>query len=139
MTIDVRLEGDRVIVLADGASAAGADRVVAETADLEVNLPSRRSKTSSTMRRAVVHDWGDRLTLNWGGDYPGGVRIEGVGTRVLGKLIVEVKPPVAVPVLGGQGEALKDEFDLVAMIVAMAKQLALLQGRIESLEAQAKK
>ncbi len=38
---------------------------------------SGRRSTREGLRRALVHDGGDRLTLNYGGDYPGGVSIQG--------------------------------------------------------------
>lgn len=141
MTIDVRLEADRVTLLADGATASGADRVVAQTADLEVNLPSRRLATAAqTMRRAVVHDWGDRLTLNWGGDYPGGVRIEGQDTTVLGKLVVEVPTPVAVVNLpshaGNSHTVTQQSFDVVEEIVALRLEAAWLRAQILLLKSQ---
>ena len=44
----------------------------------DVCLDSKdRRKNNTPQRRALVHDFGDRLTLNWGKDYPSGVKIEG--------------------------------------------------------------
>jgi hypothetical protein len=45
-------------------------------ADLKLDAPDRR-KNQTPFRRALVHDFNDRLTLNWGKDYPGGVKICG--------------------------------------------------------------
>jgi hypothetical protein len=141
MTIDVLLEPNSVTLLADGASGAGAERVIAQTADLEVNLPSRRAPNApTTMRRAVVHDWGDRLTLNWGGDYPGGVRIEGSKTEVTGKLVVELSAPVTVANLestaGNSFSASQQSFDVVDEIVALRKEAVWLRAQILLLKAQ---
>jgi hypothetical protein len=58
-----------------------ADRIASpflrlETIDLMLDHPQRR-KTTAGSRRALVHDFNDGLTINWGGDYPGGVTIQG--------------------------------------------------------------
>ena len=43
-----------------------------------VNLGGHPTRINySSQRRALVHDVGDKLTLNYGGDYPGGVEIPG--------------------------------------------------------------
>ena len=48
------------------------------THDVIIDAPSRRRPgPSSPMRRALVHDFNDGLTINWGGDYPGGVTVTG--------------------------------------------------------------
>jgi hypothetical protein len=44
--------------------------------DIHLDNASRRSATTG-FRRALVHDFNDGLTINWGGDYPGGVTIRG--------------------------------------------------------------
>lgn len=44
--------------------------------DLHLDNDSRRSATTG-YRRALVHDFIDGLTINWNGDYPGGVTIRG--------------------------------------------------------------
>jgi hypothetical protein len=46
--------------------------------DLMIDHPARRrAGPSSQYRRALVHDFQDGLTLNWAGDYPGGVTVAG--------------------------------------------------------------
>lgn len=68
MSADIVLEEERIRL--EGG-------VVEMTAhDLELDASARRS-TSSGKRRALVHDPNDGLTLNWAGDYPGGVTIQG--------------------------------------------------------------
>ena len=62
MASDVKLDGQQVRV---------------EAWDLVLDAGDRR-KTPEGDRRALVHDVGDALTLNWGHDYPGGVRLNGV-------------------------------------------------------------
>lgn len=54
-----------------------AGAVKMESADLILDHPSRR-KTRKGMRRALVHDQNDGLTINFNGDYPGGVTIVGL-------------------------------------------------------------
>ena len=46
-------------------------------ADLIIDNPGRRRGGQSPFRRALVHDSQDGLTINFGGDYPGGVTITG--------------------------------------------------------------
>ncbi|PJJ62305.1 PASTA domain-containing protein [Compostimonas suwonensis] len=53
--------------------------------DIMLDAPSRRKGGSSPYRRALVHDFEDGLTLNYAGDYPGGVTVHG-GLQVTGDL-----------------------------------------------------
>jgi hypothetical protein len=46
------------------------------TTDVLLDAPGRRSKPGG-FRRALVHDAADGLTINFNGDYPGGVTING--------------------------------------------------------------
>ena len=71
MTTDVRL--DQV----DGTFLELQARVVkAIASDFMLDQPSRR-KGGGPHRRALVHDQNDGLTINFNGDYPGGVTIAG--------------------------------------------------------------
>lgn len=54
----------------------GEINVIVEAMDLLLDHPSRRLSQGG-QRRALVHDFQDGLTLNWAGDYPGGVTIAG--------------------------------------------------------------
>lgn len=65
-------------------------QVKVEAWDLCVDATDRRKDTTTPHRRALVHDFEDGLTVNWGGDYPGGVTINGTKVRVVGKL--EITP-----------------------------------------------
>lgn len=59
-----------------GVSVFGPVRVVSR--DLELDHPSRRgSDHADRPRRALVHDAQDGLTINFRGDYPGGVTVHG--------------------------------------------------------------
>lgn len=44
---------------------------------LDSQDPARRHD-ATPHRRALVHDYGDGLTINWANDYPGGVTIHGM-------------------------------------------------------------
>lgn len=77
-----------------------------QSTDVMLDDTERRSAREG-LRRALVHDAGDRLTLNYEGDYPGGVSIHG-SIDVPGQLTV-----------GGAD---------------VAAELAQLRGRVERLE-----
>lgn len=70
MTSDIRLdEGDGTWVVVQG-------RVLkTEGSDLMLDAPERRAGHAGPHRRALVHDGGDRLTVNFAGDYTGGVTV----------------------------------------------------------------
>lgn len=65
---DIKFDGEWIIVEGHWLKV--------RTLDLMLDAPSRRNNTSGN-RRALVHDFGDALTINYNGDYPGGVRIKG--------------------------------------------------------------
>ncbi len=65
---DIKFDGDWVIVEGNWTKL--------RTMDLMLDAPSRRSSNAG-YRRALVHDYGDKLTLNYNRDYPGGVNILG--------------------------------------------------------------
>lgn len=61
----------------DGDGIVLESAIVRMTAsDLILDSPARRS--GGGLRRAIVHDGQDGLTINFNGDYPGGVTIGGV-------------------------------------------------------------
>jgi len=64
-------------------------RLVLNVEDVVVDSPHRRS-SSSGLRRALVHDFNDGLTINWASDYPGGVTIRG-DVNMPNKLVVNGK------------------------------------------------
>lgn len=47
--------------------------------DVLIDSPERR-KSATPFRRALVHDQGDGLTVNFANDYPGGVTLSGVAS-----------------------------------------------------------
>lgn len=52
------------------------DKVIVKATDLILDGPGRR-KNNTGERRALVHGFDDKLVINYGKDYPGGVKIEG--------------------------------------------------------------
>ena len=65
---DIRFDGEYVIVEGFWTKV--------RTLDLMLDAPSRRSNSVGE-RRALVHDVGDGLTVNYANDYPAGVTING--------------------------------------------------------------
>jgi len=64
----------------------------ARASDFMLDQPARRRAGSrKPFRRALVHDEGDGLTINFGNDYPGGVTINNVAK-------ITPAPPPARPV-----------------------------------------
>jgi hypothetical protein len=68
MASDITLDGNAVIVDSDLIRLNGPDLVL--------DAAGRRHSPAGS-RRALVHDASDGLTVNFGGDYPGGVTIGG--------------------------------------------------------------
>jgi hypothetical protein len=68
MDADVRLDGATTTL--DG------DVINIRSFDMMLDNPGRR-RGGGALRRALVHNFNDGLTLNWAADYPGGVTIEG--------------------------------------------------------------
>jgi hypothetical protein len=58
----------------DGWLIAEGDVFKATASDVMIDNPARR-KNTEPFRRAFVHDFEDGLTINFDGDYPGGVTI----------------------------------------------------------------
>jgi hypothetical protein len=77
MPADVSFQAETVIVQGDVLDV--------QTYDVTLDHPVRRSRPTG-VRRALVHDYSDGLTLNWDEDYPGGVTIKG-GTTLDGVVI----------------------------------------------------
>ena len=99
MATDIRLDDDAseqwVTVDARVLNIAGSD--------LLLDSPERRNGGSSRFRRALVHDWNDSLTINFGDDYPGGVRINDAALRL--RCLHQGATP-QLPKSGGVGELL---------------------------------
>lgn len=68
MPSDVKFDGDWIILEGNWTRV--------RTLDLMLDAAARRI-TPTGHRRALVHDHNDRLTINYAGDYPNGVRVNG--------------------------------------------------------------
>lgn len=87
--------------------------------DIKLDNPERRTR-SSGHRRALVHDHQDGLTINFNGDYPGGVKIKGEATFDTIRL-----------------QSIRSSFgsdSLATTIVAMKREIDALKSRIQTLE-----
>ena len=73
MPTDIKLDqgGDGNWLLAEG------NVLKTTAADFMLDSPSRRRPGGGPHRRALVHDTNDGLTINFAGDYPGGVTVTG--------------------------------------------------------------
>ena len=72
MSVDILLGSD---TSPDAVVVQGNLKV--ESSDMLLDAASRR-QANGGLRRALVHDQGDGLTINYNGDYPGGVKIVGL-------------------------------------------------------------
>lgn len=73
MDADIQLNGNTTEI--DG------DFTTCRSVDFNLDNPGRRVSDNGS-RRALVHDFGDGLTLNFGEDYPKGVTVQGFRTTV---------------------------------------------------------
>jgi hypothetical protein len=133
MATDVRLdEGDGTFLVLDA-------RVVkAVGSDFMLDSAERR-KGGGPHRRALVHNQNDGLTVNFNGDYPGGVTIAGVAEiipqREQGQL------PVFLPTLVVRGgisyevQGVKLEGGTTTITVVLDNELSKLQSQISELNA----
>lgn len=81
MATDIRLDefdGSWVVVECDVLKSTGID--------FHLDAPDRR-RTAGGLRRALVHNGQDGLTVNFEGDYPGGVTVAS-DLRVTGRLLL---------------------------------------------------
>ena len=71
MEADVTLNTDR------GEVSVECQNLLVRGHDLLLDAPARRRPGAAGFRRAFVHDQDDGLTINFSGDYPGGVTVHG--------------------------------------------------------------
>ncbi|MBQ1052264.1 hypothetical protein KBX50_27895 [Micromonospora sp. C51] len=76
--------------------------VNARAADLILDSAARRGAGGGPFRRALVHNSEDGLTVNFNGDYPGGVRIN--GARLNLRVIEQSGPTPKLPRTGQVGD-----------------------------------
>ncbi|HMG72815.1 MAG TPA: hypothetical protein VK582_04885 [Pyrinomonadaceae bacterium] len=149
MATDVKL--DQV----DGGFLVLEGRVVKATAaDFMLDSPARRIRPTP-FRRALVHNQSDGLTVNFNGDYPGGITLNGVaeiiphfdpGTGIAkkplssGALVVRgdisFETPTHVVVVGAPGgDPGGKTLSLNAELEKLQKQISTLQAKVAALEA----
>jgi hypothetical protein len=144
MATDVKLDqGDGSFLVLEG-------RVVkAAASDFMLDSPERR-KGIKPFRRAMVHDQSDGLTINFNGDYPGGVRLVGVteiipqhqqgqlvATLVVrGAISYEVDVPTGAVGQGAiEGETHTITVNLDELLSAHQSEIVKLTARVAALEA----
>lgn len=71
MNSDIKLDAE-----SDGWVTIESNVLKVNSSDFMLDSSSRRKSTEG-YRRAFVHNENDGLTINFAGDYPGGVRVEG--------------------------------------------------------------
>lgn len=81
MQSDIKLDETSAVV--EGTA------LVSKTWDIMLDAPDRRQRAEG-VRRALVHDFNDGLTLNFAEDYPGGVTISGK-THLSIKTVLQTK------------------------------------------------
>jgi hypothetical protein len=133
MATDVRL--DEV----DGTYVVLEARVVkATSSDFMLDAAERR-KSTKPYRRALVHDGNDGLTVNFNGDYVGGVTLNGVA-----ELIPQRKPgtpPRLLPTLVVRGgisyevQGTDNQGGHTVITVSLNEQLSALRSQIAALTA----
>ena len=139
MATDVRLDEG------DGTFLVLAARVVkAEASDFILDSAERRQPGHGGARRALVHDQRDGLTINFNGDYPGGVTLvrvveivpHGKALAVRGAITYEAEQ-----LTGAEGEgSIPGETHTITVNVdelfnAHQAEILALRARIEALEA----
>lgn len=140
MATDVRLD-ER-----DGSFLVLDARVVhAASSDFMLDSPERRNG-GGPFRRALVHNQADGLTINFNGDYPGGVGINGVtelvplrpaGLPVRQLPMLAVRGSISYETGGitAQGAPTRVTVSLDGELNKLAAQIAALAARVQALEA----
>jgi hypothetical protein len=138
MATDVKLDQG------DGTFLHLEARVVkAVTSDFMLDSPSRHTG-AGPFRRAMVHDQSDGLTINFAGDYPGGVTLVRVAeiiprTPVLvvrGGITYEAEVPTGAVGEGAvEGETHTVTVNLDELLNAHQAEIVALTARIAALEA----
>jgi len=125
-------------------------------ADLLLDHPQRRGAGARGFRRALVHDQTDGLTINFNGDYPGGVTLNGVHTitptqpaasgGALGRMSLRTVSHVniagginflwdhGISVVRGGGPH-SESVNLQSVIAALQTEVEALRQRVQALEA----
>ena len=99
--------------------------------DLLLDSFQRRRVNGPTFRRALVHDQNDGLTMNFGGDYPGGVTVNGA-VKLTGDVEVRITHRDSILITG---EHPPTEIVMLADVIkSLRGEIAQLRARIVTLE-----
>lgn len=121
MTDIIMDDSDTVVVVAPVLKVDGHD-VIVDSAD-------RRKPNGPAYRRALVHDQNDGLTINFNGDYTGGVTINGVRTLAVdGELRLRISHHDEIRVEGGNPP--DEVVDLAEVIKTLRAEIRQLQSRL---------
>jgi len=102
-----------------------------EGTDFVLDFPARRKPNGPRLRRALVHDFNDGLTVNFAGDYPGGITLVNVA-QILpkdGRLVVRGGISYEAQGVQAEGGGVK------TITVVVDEELADLQFQIRQLSA----
>jgi hypothetical protein len=125
MANDIKLEGD-----VDKDFMELTARVVkAISSDFMLDMPDRR-KGGGPFRRALVHDENDGLTINFSGDYPGGVTLIGLNTLQVLRDITFGVPGITIT-----GESVMVSVSLAEVITQLEREVLELNNKVAALEA----
>jgi len=128
MSTDVKLDQG------DGSFLHLEARVVkAVGSDFMLDSPNRH-KGGSPFRRALVHDQSDGLTVNFAGDYPGGIALIGVREIIPHQKTLVVHGDISYEIVGAE---LTPGGDLTAVKIAVSvsQEIARLQAQVAELVA----
>ena len=104
--------------------------------DLTLDSPARR-KGGPRLRRALVHDQSDGLTINFNGDYPGGVSVSGQ-LALRGKVLLDLaelghKAKIPLPGQGSGQVLIHNEVVLQDVLIALRADVAELKAKVARL------
>ena len=136
MDADVKLDKQTLLLEGDSVRCSGYFKTAGP--DLEVDNPGRRAYAKVTTpgnptRRALVHDFGDKLTLNFGGDYRGGVFVVG-DVRVRRQTGTIAWPMLDLSPQGGVVWTQLSDVALLEELVLLRAKIATMQGEIDKLK-----
>jgi hypothetical protein len=135
MATDVKLDQE------DGSFLQLEARVVkAVGSDFMLDAPERH-RAPNPFRRALVHDQNDGLTINFAGDYPGGVTLNGVAVIVPQQEAGDLPLPSEIPTLVVHGDisyevgGVKLGGGTTRIPVSLGQQLGTLEIQVSELRA----
>lgn len=103
--------------------------------DLTLDSPARRKPGGPRLRRALVHDESDGLTINFNGDYPGGVAVSGQ-LALRGKVLLdlaELGTTAHVDIGSGGTVLIHNEVVLQDVLIALRADVAELKAKVARL------